>query len=370
MRKLAVIFWLACWLSLTLGQVQANDAGLLASNHPDRYIVKRGDTLWAIAEMFLNEPWRWPQVWHLNPEIKNPHLIYPGDVILLRMINGKPQLYLQRNGTVPDAYPGNRGSVVKLEPKIRSAPAQKAIPTIPLNVIGPFLRQSHVIDEHVLAHAPVIVAFDDEHLVVGEGNRLYAKGDFVAGEPTYVVFRRGQLYVHPITGEYLGLEAIVLGSAFLESDAQVGTLMITDSKEEIRLGDKLLSSDIKHLNPYFIPKLPEGGASGYIIAVLGGLTQIGQHQVVVLTGGADQPREEGDVLTVYQSNKDLPSRIKAAERYRAKTSRFEPEEEEILEFPQLDVGKVIVFRVFDKLSLGLVVRATRPIYLQDQVDSP
>jgi hypothetical protein len=323
------------------------------------YTVQKGDTLWDIADKFLEHPWSWKQIWHANPEIENPHWIYPGDRLVFEHVDGKDRIRLVRsNGVLEKKL---LDGTVKLSPRIRKLAADKAIPTIPLNVIGPFLNDSRVTYPDEIERSGEIIALDEDHLVVGQGDRVYiSSSERFEHQKTYLIIRPGKPYKNPITGDDLGIEGELLGRAKLEQLGHPSSFILTKSFAEVKIGDRLIESDRAPVSPYFFPKQPNGDPSGQIISVHGGLNQIGQYQVVTLTGGQDKVREIGDVLSVFQKQKDLPSRLNANKS----------KEDKPFEFPTLSVGKIIVFRVFDKVSYGLVLNATRPIYLLDEVGKP
>lgn len=322
------------------------------NNAPPTYIVQQGDTLWEISGKFLHDPWHWPELWRQNPTIQNPNLIYPGDRIVLSYENGAPRLDLVRLAN----QQGNR--VIKLHPHVRSMPANTAIPTIPLNVIGPFLNDSRVVTAQQAEKCPKIIALDEDHIVVGTGDRIYVNRLSPKGaDNVFAVFRPNKTYIDPRSHLPIGIEGLVLGKAQLEVPGHPARLMITRSFAEIKIGDHLINTAQEELDPYFSPKLPKGPAKGQIISVFGGLSQIGQYQILVVTGGKNSHREIGDVLDIYQTHKDLPSRL-----------TFETDKS--YHFPPLKIGRCVVFRVFDLVSYVLVMNATRPIYLLDEVRRP
>ncbi|HET9843099.1 MAG TPA: hypothetical protein VFP93_00410, partial [Gammaproteobacteria bacterium] len=257
-------------------------------------------------------------------------------------------------------------TIVEIRPRVRYLPPTKAIPTIPYNVIGPFLSRSQVMPEGILDSATAIVAVDEDHLLVGEGNRFFTPLITVPVGGQVSLFRSGSLLTHPDTEEILGQVAFYLGSAEVESHSMTTSLIVQKSREEMRPGDRLCPIEEEIIEPYFFPKMPQGFAYGYILSVFGGVNQIGQNQVVVISGGYDSMREIGDVLAIYQTKEDLPPRLRKKENFYA----YMCGETTDLQFAPILVGRLIIFRVFDKTSLGLIVSATRPIYLQDVVMSP
>ncbi|MBI2791503.1 MAG: LysM peptidoglycan-binding domain-containing protein [Gammaproteobacteria bacterium] len=328
----------------------------LMKNAPTSYTVQNGDTLWDIACKFLHDPWRWQEIWQANPDIENPDLIFPGDRIVLKFVNGKPRLHVER-GHSTRTVDKNTG-VIKLRPRVRELPADKAIPTIPLHIIGPFLNESRVVTRQQADKCPRIIALDEDHLVIGAGDLFYVtKLRSKSLEGIFDVFRPNKTYRNPKTQEFLGIEGLVLGKAQMERPGEPARLMLTKSFAEVRIGDRMIGTGKEEISPFFVPKLPKGRPKGQIISVFGGVNQIGQYQVLVITGGKDYGREAGDVLGVNQVQKDLPSRLV-----------FDKKEQ--YHFPPLKIGTCVVFRVFDKVSYVLVMNAIRPIYLLDEVGNP
>ncbi len=323
---------------------------------PQSYIVKEGDTLWDIACKFLHDPWRWEQIWETNSEIENPDLIFPGDRIVLFFIGEKPCLRVVR-GEYSESN-NLRTGIVKLSPRIRSLPADRAIPTIPLDVIGPFLNASEVVSAEQIELSPKVMALDEDHIVVGAGDFIYVCNlSEVNKNIVYSVFRPGKRYLDPRTKECLGIEGDVLGRAQLKVPGEPARMIVTQSFAEVKIGDRLLGMPQEQIAPFFIPKYPKEEGDGQIISVFGGLNQIGQYQVVAITGGRNCLRERGDVLAVFQTKKDIPSRFTF--------SRHQP-----IHFPPMRIGTLMVFRVFDKVSYALVMHATRPINLLEEVGRP
>lgn len=327
----------------------------LKHNAPQIYTVKPNDTLWDIAGHFLQEPWRWREIWQHNSQIEDPDLIYPGDLITL--VKDGDRFYLQK----AQATQITKDGVHRLEPNVRYLPADKAIETIAWHVISPFFSPSKVVSDFEAKHCPKIIAVDEDHLLVGVGDRIYAKGLGSRPNSRFSIFRPTQDYRDPISGKFLGVEGLVLGQARVELSGNPTSLIIDKSYAEIKVGDRLIENETAHWDPYFTPKYPQGFVDGRIISVFGGVSQIGQYQVVVITGGLDAGRQVGDVLGVYQTQKDMPSRF---------NPRLDKKRSKEYHFPPLTVGRAVVFRPFERVSYALVTNATRPIYLNDEVGVP
>src|SRR5712691_11354553 len=230
----------------------------LRDNAPDRHVVQKGDTLWSIATKFLKDPWRWPEIWRMNQEqIRNPHLISPGDVLVLDRSVSPPQLRLAEEGPAA-GRPAPAGSV-KLSPQIYSEPlAREAIPAIPLKAIEPFLTQPLVIEEGGLDKAPRIIATEDNRVNVGAGNVAYVSGFGGADIPVWQVYRAGSPLVDPDSRRTLGFEAVFLGTARVTRSGEPATVRILDSKKEISAGDRLIPAPPPTIAQY-VPHAPVPG---------------------------------------------------------------------------------------------------------------
>lgn len=339
MRKL--LYALAATMLLLTSWAQAAGPEL-RSDHPERYTVVKGDTLWDIAARFLNNPWYWPEIWHVNPQVRNPHLIYPGDELALVYIDGEPRVTKVRSD-----------GVVKLSPEIRSEPIELPIPTIPLDAISSFLTDTRIVDESTLEGAPYVLEGEDGRIITGAGDKLYARGEKPADNVG--VFRRSNRYVDPDTGEFLGLEARAIAHGEINADSgDVLTVRLQRSNEEVRIGDRLLVSQDRPINTSFNPSAPEGDIEGTMISVEGGVRQIGQYDVVTINRGEREGLKAGDVLAVY----------------RAGNLVRDPYNNQVVELPAERAGLMMVFQTYDKLSYGLVLHATRPLEIGDTVRNP
>jgi len=342
MKKLLLGMVASCLFAV---QVLAQGEGMLKTDHPDEYVVKQGDTLWDISGRFLNKPWLWPEIWQVNPQVANPHLIYPGDRLKLVYVDGQPRIALSR-GT---------GGVVKLSPEIRSTPLDQAIPAIPLDEINAFLTRSRIVMGGELEAAPYVLAGPDGRVVAGAGDIVYARGEIPQGERQFGVFRGGEVFVDPGTGEILGKEAIEIGGGkLLEVENGIGTLTVIRTNEEIRPGDRLLPMVEQKISATFYPSAPETQVNGVIVAVERGVTQVGYLDVVVLNVGARNGIKDGNVLGIDKAGAVVRDRVTG----------------ENVRLPDTRSGLLMVFRTFDKMSYGLVLNATRALEVMDKVGNP
>lgn len=322
---------------------------------PERYTVKKGDTLWGIAGHFLNDPWLWPEVWHINQAIRNPHLIYPGDVILLTWVDGKPVLTLEGAEAVPTpSYARPDLRTEKLSPQARIEALDKAITTLPKDVIGPFLYRPFIISEDELDAAPYVVGNYGNKVIAGQGDRLYVRrldGEEVVN---FHVVRKGVPYRDPDTREILGYEAINLGEARLVRLGDPATLTLSKAYKEVLKGDYLIPEEVEAVDLNFFPRAPERDVAGRIISVSDGVAKIGQYNVVVINKGTDEGLQAGHVLEIHQ----------AGEVVRDAYSRAR------IRLPEERAGYLMVFKPYERVSYALVMEAFRELKVLDYVYSP
>lgn len=335
----------------------------IRSDAPDRHIVVKGDTLWDISAKFFKDPWKWPHIWGLNKDsIKDPHWIYPGDVIFLDRSTGT--LRIGEPGTIGSAggMPGktdDAGNVVRLSPKVREqASDHDAIPSIPASVIGSFLTQPLVMDADQLKNAPAIIGAREGRVVLGNDDVAFAKGLPPDKGDQWQIYRPGKTFVDPDTKEVLGIEAIYLGNAQVTRAADVSTIAITHAVEEIYAGDRLVLPAIEAPNTY-LPRAPESNIAARIISIYGGVSQGGQNSIITLNKGARDGLENGHVLALYRKGETIKQPGK---------SLFSKDVAYTL--PDERYGLVFIFRVFDKVSYGLVMETKLPVQLLDRANTP
>ncbi|MEJ2761225.1 MAG: LysM peptidoglycan-binding domain-containing protein [Gammaproteobacteria bacterium] len=373
--------------------VQAADVQV-KPNHPDSYVVKKGDTLWDISARFLTEPWRWPEIWHVNPQIKNPHLIYPGDVVSLVYVSGVPQLKVTR-GQPEQAVSVVRGRNVKLEPRVRYSKEKRPIPTIPIEAIREFLTRPLVVSKNELNRRPYIVSSYDQHLVAGSGDEIYVRGlPADTKQREFSIYRKGPAYKSH--GKILGYQAIYVGEARVKKLGDPATAVVSTADREVLNGDRLIPQSQKEIRGDFFPRPPDHPVSGSIISAVDVISEIGQYQVVVLDLGANDGVKVGNVLGVYRKGAVITDHVKytgnnqhiagegtnplsnlVSSLVRTKQDfdnsalvgylgRPQAAGEKV-KLPDKYTGVLMVFRTFDKVSYALVMEATAAMHLNDTV---
>ena len=391
-------------LSCLLAAPALADVLTVREDAPVEHVVVPGDTLWDISAMFLRTPWRWPEIWKGNPQIKNPHLIYPGDIVRLVYVDGRPMLTV------------SGGRDIKLSPDVRAYGRDGAIPSIPIDVIKHFLIHPLVIQDNDIDGWPYIMASKDQHLVASTGNTVYIRGmDEEQGEGQYSVYRKGNAYVSTREDEeeILGYEALYVADARVERLGDPASAVIYNSNREVLIGDRLVALEQGQVDTDFIPKNPPGDVNGNILSVIDGVSEIGQYQVVVMDVGERDGIEKGTVLGIYQSGREVVDRLSAD--YKAHTiGREEDRDDNISEDPNdygtsvglmfsevidgfVDMknafdrtplagymgrpqgekdrvilpdeyaGVLMVIRTFEKVSYGLIMELQAPVHVDDGV---
>ena len=387
-------------LALVLAAPAFADTLKLQDNAPDRYVVVKGDTLWDISGKFLKDPWRWPQIWNLNrAEIKDPHWIYPGDLIVLDRSGKEPRLSLVKGDK-------HGMTTVKLSPGVRTSEiGSDAIPAIPIRVIHPFLTQPRVVAKDAMDSAPFILGTNAERVVLGAGDDAFATGG-PAGVTRWNVLRPGKTLKDPETGEVLGYEVEYLGDARTLAEGAPQKIRITQSAQEILPKDKLVAAD-ETTTFEFLPHAPEAKINARIISAYGGMTDSGRYQTVVLNRGSRDGIEPGHVLAVYREGQavqltrdeqekmtwasDKPAAsgdgawlykdvrclkpeasasagTDADQAFRA--TCLSANDERSVKLPDARSGLVMVYRVFDRVSYALIMQSEGPVYLLDTARNP
>lgn len=365
-----LVLALAAGAILAAGPVLAADPIALADNAPTSYTVQKGDTLWAISGRFLKDPWRWPDVWRMNrDQIRNPHRIYPGDVVVLDYTSdGQPRLSIARTGGAGAADGQDR-----LSPRVRSEPLDaQAIPSIPPGDIEPYLTRPVITEVAGLLDAPEIVEGRDRDRVVrGEGDRVYVVGLDPRFGDRWHIYRPGKALVSPV-GEVLGYENRYIGAIRVDRFADVSTVQITDATEEVFIGDRLLPVPRETLVNY-VPRAPEADVHGQIIASYRNASEMGRGNLVTLDLGQKNGIEVGHVLAIYKTvpaiNDPRPDQgTPFMLRYLDQTTTFLPQKK--LAVPDERVGLLFVFRTFDRVAYAILLNTTDPVVVGDSVRRP
>jgi LysM repeat protein len=368
--------------------IESGDIVQLQPDYPTRYTVVEGDTLWDISTRFLQTPWHWPRIWKINEQIANPHLIYPGDVIVLRFVDGQPELTVVREGQptpvepgeMPGEVPGEvpremplveedlpisevlegvagapNGTVVKLSPKVLSKPLAQPIPTISPEIILPFLTRSLFVEDDELEKAGYVTIGLDDRIALGDNSEFYARGlPEDADAEFYLIYRKGRKVKDPDTGKRLGYEAIYLGEAQMLKPGDPAKLTITKVKQEILPTDDLLVAPLRAPLPYYFPHVPETELNGTIVTALNAVSEVGPFTIVSINLGRRDGVEEGHVFRITRhagKRKDPVTRRKYL-------------------LPDEESGLMMVFRPYEKLSYGLIINATQPVHILDRVRTP
>jgi LysM domain len=340
-----------CLIAVSGSRAQVGGSPALNPRHPETYVVQQGDTLWDIASMFLRDPWYWPEIWQINPQVQNPHLIYPGDVLSLAYLDdGTPAIQLTRG-------PVEGGRVERLSPRVRVQSIEEAIPTIPYETLRAFLSRPAVLDKDDLETLPYIFANPDG-LLSSAGRDVYVRGTDADVGATFNLVHAGDPLVDPDDGKLLGYQGLYVGQGRLRRAGDPATLYLTESAREARIGDYLIEEDTV-MPANFFPRAPDQAVEGRIISVLDGVSMIGSYQVIVINRGSRDGIEPGHVLSVWQTGETVTD-PKRDRRLFAEKVRL----------PDEIAGTTMVFRTFERMSYALVMDASREMHVLDTVTNP
>jgi len=338
------------------GSVQSSS---LDPNAPNSYTVVKGDTLWDISDRFLKQAWLWPQIWDYNPQIENPHLIFPGDLIGLEYVDGRPRLVIERDGQrVSQSGVGGSTAGIgteRLSPRIRSESLDDAIPMIPGDAISSFLIHPRVVPAKQLRDAPYVVGNYDGRLISAVGHQIYVRGTLNREQPQYAVFRKSKKLTDPVTKKTLGYEVQHVSDVKLMHLGDPSTLIITDNNMETIAGDLLLATNDDSVSASYETRMPSlGGDGGRVVSLVNAISQSGRNQVVVLNLGKKNKIQPGDVLAIETRGGKFIDR-KGRRGY------------EEVDMPSTRTGVVMVFKTFDEVSYALVMESTLPVRVNDGV---
>ena len=346
---------------------------------PERYTVVPGDTLWGISQRYTDSPWRWPELWNLNREqIRNPHLIYPGYVIVLDREKGQltigeraPTPTTPATGTPPSTSPtpstapgapGTPGTAVKIGPRVRAESlARHEIPSIPPSVIEPFLSRPLVIEPDGLEKGPTIIATQSDRVLLATGNSAYVRGIGKSKDDTWYVYRKGSPLVDPDTNQTLAYEALYLGTAQVTRAGEPATVTLTDTVLEVGAGDKLMAAG-RPQSVNYAPRAPSSQIRGRVIGIYGGVAKVGEagpQQIISINRGKANGLEVGHVLALYNVGGVVRD-----------TTRPKDDPGARIQLPDERAGLAFVFRVFDRVSYALIMQISKPVAPLDVVQTP
>ncbi len=333
----------ATLLAFSPANFAQNTGVTMKADAPERHVVVAGDTLWSIASKFLKDPHRWSDVWGMNKDtVKNPHRIYPGNVIVLDRSGSEPRL---------------RMATVKVQPRIRDSKDSLEISSIPANVIEPFLSQPLVVQDGELANAPKIVAAQEGRVYMGTGDLAYVEGDTPESVSRWNIFRPGKALIDPESKATLGYEAVFVGSAKLERKTSPTTFRIVDAKQEVGNGDRLLPAPRPQIVNY-VPRA-SGNLDARVMSIYGGVNEAGTNQIVTISRGKADGVELGHVVALWSSGQTVKEGAQVFERGTRD-----------IKLPDERNGLAFVFRTFDKVSYALVMSSVQPIKIGDVAKKP
>ncbi len=359
----------AAALVFMTGYVSAQEKLALNPAHPDTYVVQRGDTLWDISARFLQEPWYWPEIWQVNPQVENPHLIYPGDVLNLVYVDGQPRVQLTRGPIAPTG-------TERLSPSIYTSDLSSAITSIPASAIQPFLNGGMIMPKKEIEKLPYVVALRD-HMVGGAGQEVYVLDlpATTAEGARFFVVRMADELRDPDTRKVLGNEVIFIAKAELRQQGTPGkrgtpaTMFLTDTNREVYRGDRILQADLNLPMNYF-PSAPAEEVSGQIISVVDGISRIGQYNMVIVNRGKDHGLAEGNVLAVWQNGKRVNDNIDSLRgKNYSSMSQYSLAGKKVT-LPDTFAGNLMVIKAYDDVSYALVMEAVSEMRVLDRVANP
>lgn len=332
----------------------------LTPDAPDQYVVKRGDTLWDISKVFLREPWYWPEIWYVNPQIQNPHLIYPGDVLKLVYIEGQPRLTI--------AERGGEG-VKRLSPDVRREPLSQAITAIPYEVIAGFAGRPSLLTKEQVEEAPYVVAMRDDHMIAGTGNEVYARGvGDAATESRFSVIHVEGKIKDPESNDLLGYTGVYVGAGAVARSGDPAKLVLTESAREALQGDKLFPESLD-VPADFVPHAPTSDVDAAVIAVRS-MTIMGQYNILALNRGTDAGLEPGHVLAVERLSGVVRDRYSKGGLAASRSSTSMASRGKKVQLPPERVGVVMIFKSYDRMSYALVMETDHEIREGDRAVTP
>jgi hypothetical protein len=330
------------------------------AEYPETYIVQEGDTLWDISTVFLRDPWFWPEIWFKNPQVENPHLIYPGDTLAIIYVGGQRKVQILSRGADGSVLSQTSDGlkIVKVDPRVRSKSIDATIPSIPIDSIRHLIERPLIIDEDTLNKSAYVLTSFDNHLINSINDKLYVRNlDTSTGSGRYQIYRPNRPLYDPITDELLGYEALYVGESKLLLRGDPATIRVTNSDREILRDDRVMPMDNTNFERDFFPRPPSTEVSGEIVALLDAISQTGVYQTIAINLGQRDGLESGNVLRIRRAGEIVRDDNEEDPRFRVK-------------LPNESVGMAMVIRSFEKMSYALIMEADIPISVKDYVESP
>jgi hypothetical protein len=327
---------------------------------PETYIVQEGDTLWDISTVFLRDPWFWPEIWFKNPQVENPHLIYPGDTLAIIYVGGQRKVQILSRGADGSVLSQTSDGlkIVKVDPRVRSKPIDATIPSIPVDSLRHLIERPLIVDADTLKKSAYVLTSFDNHLINSINDKLYVRNlDASTGIGRYQIYRPNRALYDPITNELLGYEALYVGESKLLLRGDPATVRVTNSEREILRDDRVMPMDNTNFERDFYPRPPSTEVSGKIVALLDAISQTGAYQTIAINLGQRDGLESGNILRIRRAGDVVRD-------YNEEDSRFR------IKLPDESVGMAMVIRSFEKVSYALIMEAEIPISIRDYVESP
>jgi hypothetical protein len=339
---------------------EAAETVVYEPEYPETYIVQEGDTLWDISSVFLRDPWFWPEIWFKNPQVENPHLIYPGDTLAIVYVGGERRIQLLSRGEQGSVLAQTEGGlkVVKVNPRVRTQSIDATIPSIPIESIRHLLERPMIIDEDTLNNSAYVLSSLDNHLVNAINDKLYVrKLDTTKGIGRYQIYRPNRPLFDPITNELLGYEATYVGESRLLLRGDPASVRVTSSEREILRDDRVMPMDNSSFERDFFPKPPSSYVSGEIVSLVNSISKSGAFQTIAINLGNRDGVESGNILRIRRNGDILPDKNEKDPQFTVK-------------LPDEQIGMAMIIRSFEKMSYALIMEADMPISIQDYVESP
>ena len=339
---------------------EAAETVVYEPEYPQTYIVQEGDTLWDISSVFLRDPWFWPEIWFKNPQVDNPHLIYPGDTLAIVYVGGERKIQLLARGAQGSVLAQTEDGlkVIKVNPRVRTQPIDATIPSIPIESIRHLLARPMIIDEDTLNNSAYVLSSLDNHLINAINDKLYVrKLDTTKGIGRYHIYRPNRALFDPITNELLGYEATYVGESRLLLRGDPASVRVTSSEREILRNDRVMPMDNSSFERDFFPKPPSSYVSGEIVALVDSISKSGAFQTIAINLGNRDGVESGNILRIRRNGDVVPDKTEKDPQFTVK-------------LPDEQIGMAMVIRSFEKLSYALIMEADMPISIQDYVESP